>query len=99
VRGSACVSGAARVCGSAYVYGSAYVTGSACVSNTTSCIHISNLCHDFTVTDNHIQIGCELKTKKEWLKITKKQALKLGLPATEYSKFKALVKIFSLEST
>jgi hypothetical protein len=30
------------------------------------------------IMDNHIQVGCHFETKKEWSKITKKQAIEMG---------------------
>ena len=37
-----------------------------------------NIPYRIIITDNHIQIGCQLKTKKEWSNITKNQAISMG---------------------
>lgn len=50
--------------GNAWVSGDAMVYGNARVSP----INITNSCKwDITITDNHIKVGCEMKTFQEWL--------------------------------
>ena len=65
VSGDARVSGNAWVSGDARVYGNALVSGDARVSEYNA-INIVNLRWPVTITDNHIQIGCELKTINTW---------------------------------
>ena len=65
VSGDALVSGNAWVSGDARVYGNALVYGNARVSEYNA-INIVNLRWPVTITDNHIQIGCELKTINTW---------------------------------
>ena len=45
-----------------------------------------------TITPDNVAIGCKLKTRKEWLKMTKKQAKEMGLEEKYYSTYKALLK-------
>ena len=64
VWGDAQVSDSARVWGDARVSGNARVSGDALVSKSP--ILISGLLWSVTITDFHIQIGCEIHTIKEW---------------------------------
>lgn len=72
VYGDAWVSGDAQVSGNARVYGNARVSGDAQVYGdarvSKSVIHIIGLLWDVTITDMHIQIGCELHTISDWSK-------------------------------
>lgn len=49
------------------VYGDAWVSGNALVKKTP--IVISGLKYPITITDQHMIIGCEIKTFAEWCKI------------------------------
>ena len=97
VSGDACVSGNARVSGDACVFGDARVSGDAWVKKINQCINILNLQFPITLTPQNIQIGCHLKTHKEWLKVTKKEAVKMGLKSKNYLLFKNLIKLLMKE--
>jgi hypothetical protein len=45
-----------------------------------------------TITPQNIVIGCELKTRKDWLKVSKEEAISMGLPEDLYPYYKTLVK-------
>ena len=71
VYGDAQVCGDARVCGDAWVCGDARISGNAV--STKDVVNIIGLPYDITVSDNHIQIGCEqfefvkaLKLAEKW---------------------------------
>ena len=64
VSGDAWVSGNARVYGNAWVYGDAQVSGNAQVSKY---VFLLNFVYKLTLTDDHIQYGCILKTIEEWI--------------------------------
>ena len=97
VSGNACVFGDARVFGNACVFGDARVSGDAWVKKINQCINILNLQFPITLTPQNIQIGCHLKTHKEWLKVTKKEAVKMGLKSKNYLLFKNLIKLLMKE--
>ena len=97
VFGNACVFGDARVSGDACVSGDARVSGDAWVKKINQCINILNLQFPITLTPQNIQIGCHLKTHKEWLKVTKKEAVKMGLKSKNYLLFKNLIKLLMKE--
>ena len=61
----ALVSGNAQVFGRAQVFGKAQVSGEAIA--TTNPYYLTLTRNSITVTDTHIQIGCELHTHEEWL--------------------------------
>jgi carbonic anhydrase/acetyltransferase-like protein (isoleucine patch superfamily) len=70
VFGNAMVSGDASVSGNAWVFGNASVFGNAWVFGNANCekfitIHYRSV-YDVTITDAHIQIGCEQKTIQDW---------------------------------
>jgi carbonic anhydrase/acetyltransferase-like protein (isoleucine patch superfamily) len=93
VSGSAQVYGNAQVSGDAQVYGDAQVFGNARVSSITELVNfIIAFKFSITITPDNIAIGCQLKTRKEWLKVTQKQAVEMGLPKEMYSHYKALIK-------
>ena len=77
VYGNAGVSGNAWVSGNASVYGNARVSGDAEVSGLCL-VHIIGLNWDITISDYHIQIGCELHTIEQWEKFTDKEILDMG---------------------
>jgi hypothetical protein len=60
----AIVSGNAQVYGNATVFGNAKVSGNAVATGLVQ--HIVTYKHDITLTDNHIQIGCECHTIEHW---------------------------------
>ena len=62
--GNAWVYGDARVYGDAEVYGNARVSGDAICENN-NIININTI-YNITITQHHIQIGCEQKTIQEW---------------------------------
>ena len=68
VSGDARVSGDAQVSGNAQVYGNAWVSGDAQVYGNAqvSPIVISGLTYPVTITDKHMQIGCEFHLLSEW---------------------------------
>lgn len=73
VGGNARVFDEARVSGSARVGGSARVSGRAAVFGddvvTQDIINIVGLpCHKITITDNHVNIGCQQHTIEHWIK-------------------------------
>lgn len=93
VFGNAWVYGDARVFGDARVYGNAQVFGNARVSSIKEILNfIVPFKFPITITPDNVAIGCKLKTRKEWLKMTKKQAKEMGLEEKYYSKYKALLK-------
>jgi hypothetical protein len=59
------------VSGDAWVSGDARVSGKSIA--TKKVITISSKHHHVTITDNHIIIGCQVHTIKQWSKMTKKQ--------------------------
>jgi len=86
------VYGNARVYGNVQVYGDAWVClGNISKQNQLSTFQIGKGFHA-TVTPKHATIGCTTKTHKEWLKVTKKQAVKMGLPAKLYNVYKSTLK-------
>ena len=85
--GDALVSGTAGVSGDAKVYGNARVT------KIGDLIHISNLQYPLTVTIQNCAIGCQIKTHEEWLKITLREAVEMGLDKHNYKFFKQLLPI------
>ena len=93
VYGNAQVSGNARVYGDASVYGNASVSGNALVEKTTDIIVVSNLQFSITVTLQNCVIGCKIKLHKEWLKVTLKEAIGMGLSKENYKFYKTLVPI------
>jgi hypothetical protein len=58
------VFGNAQVSGNAQVFGNAKVSGNAVATGLVQ--HIVTYKHDITLTDNHIQIGCECHTIEHW---------------------------------
>ena len=93
---NALVYGNAQVYGNALVYGNAQVYGNALVCGETK-INGKGImgmvfgCNFFTATVNEgfIQIGCYRKTLDEWLGITQKEAVAMGLPKSQYKYYKA----------
>jgi len=91
--GDAWVSGNARVSGDAQVSGDAWVSGNARVSKIDEIVNfVVAFSFSITITPQNIAIGCKLKTRREWLRVTKKQAVEMGLKAELYPKYKALIK-------
>jgi carbonic anhydrase/acetyltransferase-like protein (isoleucine patch superfamily) len=58
------VFGNAQVSGNAQVFGNAKVSGNAVATGRVQ--YISTYKHNITLTDNHIQIGCECHTIEHW---------------------------------
>jgi hypothetical protein len=69
------------------------VYGDARVSNLRQLICISGFPFHITITPQNAIIGCQMKTHEEWLKITRKEAVKLGLEIELYSVFQTLLKL------
>jgi hypothetical protein len=97
VSGNALVYGEAQVSGNAQVFGDARVSGNAQVQKINHCVNILNLQYAITITPQNIVIGCQIKTHKDWLKTTKKQAIAMGLDAKNYLTFKTLIKLLLKE--
>ena len=83
---NAWVGGNAQVCGNARVYGNAQV------EKSDEILNIIMKPFSITVTPDNIAIGCELKRRSEWLKVTEAEAEKMGLPADRYNTYKNAVK-------
>ena len=93
VYGNAWISGNAQVYGNAWVYGDARVYGNAQVKSITEIINIIiAFKFSITVTPDNIVIGCQLKKRSEWLKVTEEQAEKMGLPKEMYPHYRQLTK-------
>lgn len=107
VSGNAWVFGDARVFGDAEVSGNARVFGDARVSGngekcTSKAITISTNYHHVTITDTHITIGCQNKTKEFWSKadfkiIEKIDGEKSAMIFMEYKPF--IMKLAGIEET
>ncbi len=89
---SAYVGTDARVCDSALVYGTARVCDSALVKKLSDIVLVSGFHFGITATPTMITIGCQTKSHADFLKVTKPQAIAMGLPADEYSIIKSIVK-------
>jgi carbonic anhydrase/acetyltransferase-like protein (isoleucine patch superfamily) len=99
VYGGAQVCGNAQVAKDARVYGDAQVCGDARVSGNARVEgrgHIVNFVvkdlFSITVTPDNIVIGCTLKKRSEWLKVTEVEAIAMGLPKDFYPRYRKLVK-------
>lgn len=97
VYGSAWVGGSARVCDSAVVSGSAQVCGSAVVSEKCSRSPLTAQLtrHEITATDNHIRIGCEVHTYKEWLMGYREIGAEAGYSKDEISQYGKQIKLMA----
>ena len=97
VADTAQVSGNARVYGNAQVSGNARVYGNAqVVSETGKGLNGATFsCGQFTVTvnDDRIQIGCENKTVTEWLAVSQRDAIKMGLDRHLYGQYMAFIRM------
>lgn len=69
----------------------------ATLTGATGIIRIETSPFTIIATSKGIQIGCEYKTAKEWSKVTKKQAIEMGLPKEKWTFYKAQVKLISKE--
>jgi hypothetical protein len=58
---------------------SAWVYGNAQVSNPSQLICISGFPFHITITPQNAIIGCQLKTHKEWMKVTRKKLFQWDL--------------------
>ena len=87
VSGNAWVSGNALIFDNAQVYGDSWLESSKDIMNIIIPSKFS-----ITITPQNITIGCQLKTRKEWLKVSKKEAIKMGLPANMYDHYRLLIK-------
>lgn len=91
VSGDAWVYGDAQVSGDVWVSGNAQVSGNARIEKNSQYITISKFVYDITITPQNAVIGRQIKTHKEWLKVTRKQAVEMGLPANKFTLFKTLL--------
>jgi hypothetical protein len=82
----------ARVFSNARVHGDARVSGDAKVRSVKDCYFFMGESYHITVTPQNVSIGCKVKTHKQWLKVTKKQAVEMGLAPELYNIYKELVK-------
>ena len=80
-----------QVSGDAWVFGNARVYGDAQVKKFDDLINVTNLQFNLTVTPKSASIGCHLKTHSEWLKVTKKEAVEMGLKESDYDFWKDLL--------
>lgn len=76
------VYGNARVSGDAQVFGHAQVSGDARVSKTP--INILGLRWAVTISDHHIQVGCELHLKAEWATFEEERIAHMDGEALEF---------------
>ncbi len=75
------------------MYGDAQVCGNAKIKTVLDIVNfVIPQSYTITVTPQNITIGCQLKTRAEWLKVTKKQATKMGLKPELYEHYKSLIK-------
>ena len=66
----------AKVYGDAQIYGEAVISGDTIV--TKKVITFGNaFCYDITVTDKHIQIGCQQHLKSKWENFTDKEIIEM----------------------
>lgn len=84
--------GDAWVYGNAQVYGNARVSGNARVYGD-DCIVQVGMQFSLTALRHGIQIGCEFRSYSDWMSMTKKQAVELGLDPKNFLVFKAQVKV------
>ncbi len=92
VYGNAQVYDNALVYGNALVYDNALVYGNAQVKKSSDVVCVSGFTFGITVTPTLITVGCQTKSHADFLKVTKPQAIAMGLPADEYSIIKSIVK-------
>ena len=90
VSGNAQVYGNARVSGDTRVYGNAQVSGNALV--TRGPINVIMKPFSITITDNHVQVGCELLRKDHLAKDGLAAVKKYGLDKKTVAKYRAIIK-------
>jgi uncharacterized protein YjbI with pentapeptide repeats len=61
------------------------------LSGVQGAIQINTSKFMIVVTETHTKVGCQYKTHREWAKVTKKQAVEMGLPATHFKTYKLLI--------
>jgi len=89
----------ASVYGNAEVYGSVYVPGNAkvCVGNISKQDQLSTFQigkgPNVTITPKHATIVDKTLTHKQWLKITKKRAFRIGIPEDLLNVYKSTLKV------
>jgi hypothetical protein len=96
VYGNASIFGSASVFGSTKIYGRASAFGDARIFGSDICtktvINLSGLPRNsVTVTDNHVNIGCEQHTLEHWLKHYKKIGNKYEYSKDEIELYKNLL--------
>jgi hypothetical protein len=90
VSGNAQVYGDAQVSGNALVYGDAWVSGDAQV--TRGPINVIMKPFSITITDNHVQVGCELLRKDHLAQDGLTAAKKYNLDKKTVAKYRAIIK-------
>lgn len=91
--GDAWVSGNAQVSGDAQVSGNARVYGDARVSSTIEILNfVIAFSFSVTITPDNIVIGCQVKRRSEWLKVSQEDAVEMGLPAAYYPHYRKMVR-------
>lgn len=90
--GDAWVSGNARVFGDAQVFGDARVYGNARLACPSDIRCISGFTFPITRTKGYAVIGCKRKAIKEWLALSKEQAIAMGIKAEEYAPIRAVLR-------
>ena len=98
VDGSVCVSGTARVGGTTHLSGLVRVAGDARIVDgewTTSPLHIQGSSYSLTnAKPGYIQIGCELHTYKQWLRLGPKLAKEARFTEKEIEEYMAYIHLF-----
>ena len=89
VSDNAWVTGNAKVSGNAVVSDNAVVSGNAVV--TRNPVFISNIYHNITITDKHIQIGCQCFLTEELYQLTENELQKLSSHYKEWQETKEFV--------
>lgn len=93
VHGNSYVSGDAKVHGSSWVSGEAHVLGNACISKVNHLLSIIFWAgFHITITPDNTAIGCQLKSRSEWLQISKEDATVMGLKEEYYDTYLELLK-------
>jgi hypothetical protein len=68
------------------------------VSSTEDLICISGFQYHITITHQNIVIGCQIKTYKEWMEVTKEQAVEMGLKEEQFERVREGLKLFALKA-
>lgn len=82
--------GNAWVSGNAQVFGNAWVSGDA-INFSDDFIHLKVYSYCITITKTFTQIGCKIKTNKEWKKIYKRTAKEENVSNTKVKFIKMMI--------